>query len=256
VSEPGSKTWSSGPKLVIADDGSVTLDGMAETAVKFSYLNMTFSEANLLFYMATPGAHAGKSTASAPTQRVKAFFGTYGGQKIAGLIASSATSKKPSRKESSFMTTFQVIAKYMGQINQAFIISDLIKKATGAQEKGDLSELGEVEGDLSSQITDLSQSQGEVATTQQSAIETEMGENPTLTFDQAADALRSAQADDLGVDEVEDVAEAQLDAAGEPILEVPVSEGGLDIAAAAGEDAAGDLVVDALLDDALMLVLL
>jgi hypothetical protein len=154
------------------------------------------------------------------------------------------------------MTTFQVIAKYMGQINQAFIISDLIKKATGAQEKGDLSELGEVEGDLSSQITDLSQSQGEVATTQQSAIETEMGENPTLTFDQAADALRSAQADDLGVDEVEDVAEAQLDAAGEPILEVPVSEGGLDIAAAAGEDAAGDLVVDALLDDALMLVLL
>lgn len=253
VCDQGSKDWSDGPQLVINDDdGSVVMDGVTEP-VKFSYLNMTFPEANLLFYMATPGAHGGKSSGKDPT-RVKAFMGTYLGKKIVGLVKQEQ--KTPSKKEGSFMTTFGLIAKYLGQINQAFMMYDLIKKATKAQESGNMAEVGEIRGELSPKITNVSESQGEIATTQQSAIQTEMGENPGMTMEEAADALRSIQSDDLGVDEVEDVAEAQLDGAGEAIAEVPVEEGGLEIGATLGEEAVGELTVDALLDDALLLVLL
>jgi|GEM_PF-4671976 len=255
VADKNSPDWSDGPQLVISDDGSVIMEGVTEPKVKFSYLNMTFPEANLLFYMATPGAHGGTSSGT-DTTRVKAFFGTYMGKKIVALVKKPNSPKKPSKKESSFMTTFGLVAKYLGQINQAFTIYDLIKKATKAQNAGDESTVGEVRGELSPKITEVSESQGEVATTQQSAIETEMGENPGMTMEEAANALRALQSDDLGVDEVADVAEAQLDGAGEAIAEVPVEDGGLEIGATVGEEAVGDLTVDALLDDALVLVLL
>jgi hypothetical protein len=153
------------------------------------------------------------------------------------------------------MTTFNLIAKYMGQINQAFQIYDIIKKATSAQEAGNEGEVLNARGELSPKISELSESQGEVATTQQSEIETQMGESGD-SMEEAAEALRSMQADDLGVDEVPDVAEAQLDEAGAEIGETAVEDGGLDIAATAGEEAVGDLAVDALLDDALVLILL
>lgn len=252
VAAQGSTDWSDGPQLVIGEDGSVVMDGVTEP-VEFSYLNMTFPEANLLFYMATPGAHSDTSS-GADVARVKAFMGTYLEKKIVGLVKQEQ--KTPSKQESTFMTTFGLIAKYLGQINQAFMIYDFIKKATNAQETGNMAEVGEVRGELSSHITNVSESQGEIATTQQSAIETEMGENPGMTMEEATDALRSIQSDDLGVDEVENVAEAQLDGAGEVIADVPVEEGGLEIGATFGEEAAGELTVDALLDDALLLVLI
>lgn len=257
----GSTTWGDGPQLVIGSDGSVVMQGVIEANVEFSFLNMTFAEANLLFYMATPGGHQGTSTGSNSTNaenaknRAKAFFGTYEGQKITGIVVKPDSPKTPATNESSFMTTFNLVAKYMGQINQAFMIYDIIKKATKAQEAGDEGAVLEARGEVSPKISELSESQGEVATTQQSQIETQMGESGD-SMDEAADALRDMQADDLGVDEVPDVAEAQLDEAGAEIGETAVEDGGLDIAATAGEEAVGDLAVDALLDDALLLILL
>lgn len=256
VCPKGETDWSEGPLLVIGKDGSVTMDGVAEPKVTFSFLNMTFSEANLLFYMATPPGKKGDNSSNKTnaTNRVPAFMGTYLGKKITGLVVPPAA-PKTSKHESSFMKTFNLIAKYMGQINQAFMIYDLIKKATKAQEAGDEAEVMNVRGELSPEISEMSESQGEVATLQQSEIETQMGETGE-TMEEAADALRALQADDLGVDEVPDVAEAQLDEAGAEIGETAVEDGGLDIAATAGEEAVGDLAVDALLDDALLLVLL
>ena len=260
VCAKGSTAWADGPKMVIGSDGSVVLDGVTEPKVTFDFLNMTFTAGNLLFYMATPGAHEGKaaaadSNAANAKARVQAFFGTWQGQKITGIVKQPDGNKTASRKESSFMHTFNLIAKYMGQINQAFMIYDLIKKATKAQEAGNEAEVAEARGELSPKISEISESQGEVATTQQSALEEQAGESGE-SLEEAAEALRDIQADDLGVDEVPDVAEAQLDGAGEASGEVPVEEGGLDIAAGLGEDAVGDLAVDALLDDALLLILL
>ncbi|MGH1417072.1 MAG: hypothetical protein ACRBB0_26550 [Pelagimonas sp.] len=252
----GETTWTKGPMLVIGTDGSVTMDGVTEPGVKFSFLNMTFAEAKLLFYTATLPAKKGDNSSNSANSknRAKAFFGTYEGQKITGLVV-PPDAPKTSKHESSFMKTFNQIAKYMGQINQAFMIYDLIKKATKAEEAGNEGEVMNVRGELSPEISDVSQSQGEVATAQQSEIETQAGENGQ-TLEEAADALREMQADDLGVDEVPDVAEAQLDEAGAEIGETSVADGGLDIGASVGEEAVGDLAVDALLDDALLLVLL
>lgn len=256
VCAKGDTNWTDGPLMVIGKDGSVTMDGVAEPKVSFSFLNMTFPEANLLFYMATPPDKTGDNSSNQTNaqNRVPAFMGKYLDQKITGLVVPPA-GPKTSKSESSFMKTFNLIAKYMGQINQAFIIYDLIKKATKAQEAGDEAEVINVRGELAPEISDISQSQGEVATLQQSEIETQMGETGE-SIDEAADALRALQADDLGVDEVPDVAEAQLDADGAEIGETALEDGGLQITETAGEDAVGDLIVDAFLDDALLLILL
>jgi hypothetical protein len=253
--KPGQTEWSPGPRMVIGEDSSVVMDGVTEPTVKFDYLNMTFPEANLIFYMASPGTHEGNDSDGAKSSRVKAFLGTYLGQKIVALVEQPTGPKQPSKNESTFMSTLDQLAKYMGQINQCFMIYDLIKKATNAQNTGDEAAVGEVRGELSKPLTEVSQSQGELATQQQSAIDTEAGENGT-SLEEAADALREMQADDLGVEPVDDVAEAQLDGAGETIAEVPIEEGGLDITASLGEEAVGELTVDALLEDALLLVLL
>ena len=53
--------------MIIGSDGSVVMQGVTEPDVEFSFLNMTFAEANLLFYMATPGKHQGRLTGSNST---------------------------------------------------------------------------------------------------------------------------------------------------------------------------------------------
>ncbi len=159
------------------------------------------------------------------------------------------------------MRVVGVINKYLGQINQVYMMYDLIKKATNLQKKadgGDISaesEWGKTTTQLHSDITDVSESQGEIATIQQSAIDQKIAEDG-LSPEDASDAVRDVQSDELELDQVEDVDAAQFDPAGDPIVEASVEEGGLDIGAAAGEEAVGELTVDMFFEDALVLVLL
>lgn len=256
VCAPGETTWTEGPMLIIGIDGRVTMGGVAEPEVDFAFLNMTFPKTNLLFYVATPPTKRGENSSNKVNakNRAPAFMGTYQGKKISGLVIPPAV-PKTSKTERSFMKTFNLLSEYMGQIDQAFMIYDLIQKATEAQEAGDAAKALNIRRELGPALSEMSDSQGEIAALQHSALESQMNKTGK-SLQEAAAALRALQSDDLGVDEVPDVAKAHLDEAGAEIGKPTIEDGGLEIAATAGEDAIGNLAVDALLDDALRRILL
>ena len=140
-------------------------------------------------------------------------------------------------------------------------VADLNQKIANLDEEiGNLtSEQSDLAGEFSQGTTYLTESQGEVATMQYQQIDQVLSDNPGMTMEQASSEVRDIQSSELETEQVEDISEELLNPLGDAIADTSLEAAGTELSASAmeaGAAAAGELVVDTFLEDALLFLIL